>query len=69
MRSETIAEVRARFRELARPGGGNPRDVEERVLIPRQEKELLVEAATARAPERARVLDIGSGAGCIAISL
>jgi len=43
--------------------------VDERVLIPRPETELLVEAAIARAPRAARVLDIGSGSGCIAISL
>jgi release factor glutamine methyltransferase len=123
---ETIASLRARFRETARAGGVNPRDVDvlladitgrsqawlfahgeerldpaaietlvarrmrgeplqyirgrteffgreflvdERVLIPRPETELLVEAAIARAPRGARVLDIGSGSGCIAISL
>jgi release factor glutamine methyltransferase len=43
--------------------------VDERVLIPRPETELLVEAAIARAPHGARVLDIGSGSGCVAISL
>jgi release factor glutamine methyltransferase len=43
--------------------------VDERVLIPRPETELLVEAAIARAPEGARVLDVGSGSGCIAITL
>lgn len=43
--------------------------VDDRVLIPRPETELLVEAAIARAPRDARVLDIGSGSGCIAISL
>jgi len=43
--------------------------VDERVLIPRPETELLVEAAIARAPHGARVLDVGSGSGCIAISL
>jgi release factor glutamine methyltransferase len=126
MKSETIASVRARFREVARAGGINPRDVDvlladvtgrspawlfahgeepidpaaldglmarrmcgeplqyirgraeffgreffvdDRVLIPRPETELLVEAAIARAPECGRVLDIGSGSGCIAISL
>ncbi|KAF0099755.1 MAG: protein-(glutamine-N5) methyltransferase release factor-specific [bacterium] len=41
------------------------------VLIPRPETELLVEAALDRLPpERpARVLDLGTGSGCIAISL
>jgi release factor glutamine methyltransferase len=43
--------------------------VDDRVLIPRPETELLVEAAIARAPHSARVLDIGSGSGCIAVSL
>lgn len=43
--------------------------VDDRVLIPRPETELLVETAIARAPHGARVLDIGSGSGCIAISL
>ena len=126
MPDETIALLRARFREMARRAGLNPRDVDvlladvtgrsqawlfahgeeridpsaldslisrrlrgeplqyirgkaeffgreffvdERVLIPRPETELLVEAAIARAPRAARVLDIGSGSGCIAISL
>jgi len=43
--------------------------VDDRVLIPRPETELLVEAAIARAPRGRRVLDVGSGSGCIAISL
>jgi release factor glutamine methyltransferase len=43
--------------------------VDDRVLIPRPETELLVEAAIARAPNGARVLDIGSGSGCIAITI
>lgn len=43
--------------------------VDDRVLIPRPETELLVEAAIKRAPRNARVLDVGSGSGCIAISL
>lgn len=43
--------------------------VDDRVLIPRPETELLVEAAIARAPRNARVLDVGTGSGCIAISL
>jgi release factor glutamine methyltransferase len=43
--------------------------VDDRVLIPRPETELLVEAAIARAPRDARVLEIGTGSGCIAISL
>ena len=43
--------------------------VDERVLIPRPETELLVEAALERAPEGGRVIDIGTGSGCIAISI
>lgn len=43
--------------------------VDERVLIPRPETELVVEAAVERAPERGRVIDIGTGSGCIAISI
>ena len=43
--------------------------VDDRVLIPRPETELLVEAAIKRAPKGARVLDVGSGSGCIAITL
>ena len=43
--------------------------VDDRVLIPRPETELLVEAAIQRAPRGARVIDIGTGSGCIAVSL
>ncbi|HEV7427390.1 MAG TPA: peptide chain release factor N(5)-glutamine methyltransferase [Thermoanaerobaculia bacterium] len=43
--------------------------VDDRVLIPRPETELLVEAAIARAPHGARVLDVGSGSGCMAITI
>ena len=43
--------------------------VDHRVLIPRPETELLVEAALERAPRGARVIDIGTGSGCIAITL
>ena len=41
------------------------------VLIPRPETELLVEAAieAARAIERPRIVDVGTGSGCIALSL
>jgi len=43
--------------------------VDERVLIPRPETELLVEAALERAPRNGRVVDVGTGTGCIAISI
>ena len=43
--------------------------VDQRVLIPRPETELLVEAVLARAPRGGRVIDIGSGSGCIAITI
>ncbi len=43
--------------------------VDSRVLIPRPETEVLVEAALERAPRGGRVIDIGSGSGCIAISI
>lgn len=43
--------------------------VDRRALIPRPETELLVEAVVERAPARGRVVDIGTGSGCIAISI
>ncbi|HJQ37868.1 MAG TPA: peptide chain release factor N(5)-glutamine methyltransferase [Thermoanaerobaculia bacterium] len=43
--------------------------VDDRVLIPRPETELIVETAIERAPRGARVVDIGTGSGCIAISI
>ncbi|MDP9193203.1 MAG: peptide chain release factor N(5)-glutamine methyltransferase [Acidobacteriota bacterium] len=43
--------------------------VDDRVLIPRPETELLVEAALEHAPQGGRVIDIGSGSGCIAITI
>jgi release factor glutamine methyltransferase len=48
---------------------GHEFHVDNRVLIPRPETELLVEAAIARAPRGARVVDIGTGSGSIAVSL
>ena len=43
--------------------------VDDRVLIPRPETELIVETAIERAPRGARVIDIGTGSGCSAISI
>src|SRR5260370_3261781 len=43
--------------------------VDDRVLIPRPETEVLVDTAIDTAPRDARVLDIGTGSGSIAISL
>jgi release factor glutamine methyltransferase len=43
--------------------------VDDRVLIPRPETELIVETALGRAPRGGRVIDIGTGTGCIAISI
>ncbi len=43
--------------------------VDERVLIPRPETEIVVETALERAPAGSRVVDVGTGSGCIAISL
>lgn len=44
-------------------------EVSPAVLIPRQETEVLVDAALARAKQGASVVDIGTGSGCIAIAL
>ena len=43
--------------------------VDPSVLIPRQETEVLVETALEFPKEKCRVLDIGTGSGCIAITL
>jgi release factor glutamine methyltransferase len=43
--------------------------VDERVLIPRPETELLVETAIEKIERGARVVDIGTGSGCIAVTL
>jgi release factor glutamine methyltransferase len=46
-----------------------PLAVDRRVLIPRPETELLVEAALRRAPHARRVLDVGTGSGAVAAAL
>jgi release factor glutamine methyltransferase len=43
--------------------------VDTRALIPRPETELLVETTIERAPAHGRVVDVGTGSGCIAISI
>lgn len=48
---------------------GRPFRVGPATLIPRPETEHLVEAALARGPAQAQVLDIGTGSGSIAITL
>lgn len=78
-------EVAARFDSLARRrrDAGEPLayllgrrefhgrefEVGPAVLIPRPETERLVEIALAEIPERARVLELGTGSGCIAVTL
>jgi release factor glutamine methyltransferase len=48
---------------------GLPFRVTTEVLIPRPETELLVELALERAPHGARLLDMGTGSGAIAVAL
>jgi release factor glutamine methyltransferase len=43
--------------------------LDDRVLIPRPETEILVEAAIERIERGARVVDIGTGSGCVAVTL
>jgi release factor glutamine methyltransferase len=43
--------------------------VDPRVLIPRPETETLLEAAIERLPQAARVVDVGTGSGAIALAL
>jgi release factor glutamine methyltransferase len=43
--------------------------VDPRVLVPRPETELVVEAALAALPEGGRALDLCTGSGCVAVSL
>ncbi|MTV39000.1 peptide chain release factor N(5)-glutamine methyltransferase [Duganella radicis] len=48
---------------------GLPFEVNNAVLIPRPDTELLVELAMDRLPAKGRVLDMGTGSGAIAVSL
>jgi release factor glutamine methyltransferase len=49
---------------------GRPFTVDSRVLIPRPETEHLVELAlTLDLPARPRILDLGTGSGCVAVTL
>jgi release factor glutamine methyltransferase len=43
--------------------------VDDRVLIPRPETEILVEEVIRRLPPGAKVIDVGTGSGCIAVTL
>ena len=44
-------------------------DVSPAVFIPRPETELLVEEVIENAPQGAQIIDIGTGAGCIAVAI
>ncbi len=74
-RFEHLIARRAKFEPVAyligeREFFGLPFWVSPAVLIPRPETELLVETALARLPKKGiRVLDIGTGSGCIAVTL
>jgi len=48
---------------------GRDFSVDDRVLIPRPETEILVETAIKKIERGARVVDIGTGSGCIAVTL
>lgn len=61
---EPIQYIRGRTEFFSREFSVDPR-----VLIPRPETELLVETVLDLAPPGATVVDIGTGSGCIAISL
>jgi release factor glutamine methyltransferase len=83
--SEVSGEAERRFRDLLarrltgepvayllgeREFYGRPFYVDSRVLIPRPETEHIVEAALAeRLPAAPRLLDVGTGSGCLAVTL
>ncbi|MEC5159906.1 release factor glutamine methyltransferase [Janthinobacterium sp. CG_23.3] len=48
---------------------GLPFEVNDAVLIPRPDTELLVELALERMPAQARLLDMGTGSGAVAVAL
>lgn len=48
---------------------GREFQVDDRVLIPRPETEILVETAIERIPQGATVVDVGTGSGCIAVTI
>lgn len=82
---EVPAAIEARFRSwIERRAGGEPAEhivgtcefwgrvfsVSPEVLIPRPETELMIEAALRLPlPQTARALDVGTGSGCIAVTL
>lgn len=47
---------------------GRPFIVDPRALVPRPETELLIETALAEAPDAARVIDLGTGSGVLAVT-
>jgi release factor glutamine methyltransferase len=47
---------------------GRPFHVDSRALVPRPETELLVETALVEAPDAARVIDLGTGSGILAVT-
>ena len=47
---------------------GRPFTVDSRALVPRPETELLIETALAEAPDAARLVDLGTGSGILAVT-